>query len=308
MSMNMVICDTGVSGNELNYITPIDIGFGIYDDNGHGSQLTKLIHLVSPKTNIYSIKILDKSREGTLADLIYALNVCKDLQCKVICLALSVDSSCKSNQELESVINTLNNNGIIIVSALFNGSTYSIPAGLKNVIGVRTVNYSLPYNFYDRNREIQSFLPIEPIISEAIENRFSLIGGNSLACALFATHILECYEKRNMFEKKELENYLEGESISNFEFMKFYKNEHYGKNNDKYHYINEIVVMANNIFKINMKEPIYNQLNNLEELTEFLTFFLDKNIFINKTTFLRISDLINVDSLTQYFMRQEKKF
>ena len=65
--MHMILLDSGISEFQHN-VSTVDIGYGVYDENGHGTKIVDIINKVAGFAKITSIKILNKYNECCLED------------------------------------------------------------------------------------------------------------------------------------------------------------------------------------------------------------------------------------------------
>lgn len=302
---SIIICDSGVSSSQMNYIQPIDIGYGIYDTNGHGSELTRLIHIINSDLNILSIKILDENNCGTLEGLISALRECLKHDVCVICLALSLESEIEDNKELREVVNELESKGKVIVAALHNGNEYSVPAGFHNVIGVKSgERFSLLSAFYDKDKKIQCTIPLETFFGESVDGRYEKLRGNSVACALFAEHVATIIAQIKQSNLHVLEAIFEKQLVSDLKYFGFF---------DSYHLVSDLsgeiiksINVVNELCNINSENgDILININSMQKLSFYLQNLKRIELEINKRTFLRRNDLENVKTLADYFLIQK---
>ncbi|AHV99483.1 S8 family serine peptidase [Paenibacillus sabinae] len=109
------------------------------DPASHGSVCAGIIRNSTDRVNLHSLKILDKNLSASAAKLIKALEWCQKNRIDIINLSLGTTNS-KDFIEIRRCIKQLVSNGIIIVAAINNRGTYTIPASMPEVIGVCSHN------------------------------------------------------------------------------------------------------------------------------------------------------------------------
>lgn len=302
--MKVILCDSGVSIEQTHYVKIHDIGNGFQDFNGHGSQITSLMHIIDPTSEIASIKILNEKKECSLENLLFALDKCLELNPDIICLSLSVDDVLQY-EELELAINKLCEKNIIIVAALHNKMENSLPAIYDNVIGVQMNKTNLIIDhFYAPEMKIQCNISIKGIICKSINNKYDMFGGNSLACGLMAAEVAIVKKNNNVQTFDELQKYFAGIKYSDLCLSKYFIDCDIN-NASLYANIKNMIMEVNHAFKILHEKPIYTQIVNIEHLNEYISCLLSYNLKINKNTFLNLSHLIDSESLAKYFYHQE---
>lgn len=299
----IVFCDSGVSLEQMGYVQSYDIGYGIYDENGHGSSLIGLVHKINNRIRLKSIKILNKNNEGSLDGVINALRKCMDLDSRIICLALSVDNSVTMNIELEKIVEQIKSKGKIIIAALYNGDTFSIPAGYQQVIGVKAREiWDVQTYFYDEVRSIQCELPIEDFFWKSFNGDYVKMGGNSVACAFFSEHIASVYDNK-MYQLSEIQKIVTRQTVEKLGYYRYFDYLSMHSNQDSK--IIHIICSAIHDYNIDISDGnILVKFKNLKQLSSYLNELERKGLKINKRTFLRKYDLQNVRTMTNYFLVQ----
>ncbi len=307
--VNAVICDSGISVRQLDYIKAIDIGMGWKDENGHGSQVAEVNSSLFDKVSISSIKILDSMKQCGLDIVFSALEVINDLDVDIVCLALAVDEDEISTlllNDMKERLHKITKQGKIIVSSLHNKKNSSYPASLGNVIGVRMIEPHHKMDFYDSQKSIQCELQLESVICESKDGFYQPFKGNSNACAFFLGHICSTflnYGKRLTYN--ELELIFNNQTINDLSFTnnKLSKSKHI-----TYERLSEI-----NLFVTQFIEEFFDGLNNgiildnikdIQSLNDMIHSLSNFGYKINKKTFLKFSDLKTIETLSNYLLLQ----
>ena len=300
----IIFCDSGISKEQSGYVESYDIGYGVYDENGHGTSLIDLVHRINEKIEFKSIKMLDENNEGTLDGLINALNKCIEMDGSVICLALSIDGTINENKELQETVERVVERGKIIVAALHNEASYSIPAGFRNVIGVKTIGISSKTTrFYDVTQPIQCELPTENFFCKSLDGEYVKFGGNSVACAFFAEHIASILKNNKEYRLPEIQTCVAGQKITDVEYYSFFDylvthSEH------EYEIRKKIMDVTKQCNLDQFDNHILMAIKSMRHLNHYLKELEKNGLEINKKTFLRKYDLQTVSTLTNYFMVQ----
>lgn len=184
----IVLIDSGIDITQLKNVRAIDIGYGTLDENGHGSILAdiilKILSTNNIRTEIVSLKVLDKFKKGNLDAIFKALDYCIELKPSCICMALSI-TNCSSIDiiKLKKYIKKVAKEKIYIIAAFGNGTYNSYPANFKEVYGCLN---NLAYTDYKienikKNRVIS--VTVDSVYF-MFQNYVKVIGGNSLLCGI----------------------------------------------------------------------------------------------------------------------------
>lgn len=306
--VNALICDSGISISQKGHIKPIDIGLGWKDNNGHGSQIVNVNKSLFNKVSINSIKILDEKKQCGLDTLLSALDIIKETDVDIICLALAIEQeeiNPKLLKEIEQRFIQITKQGKIVISALHNKKNNSYPASLNNVIGVRMVLPSTRTAFYTPSKKIQCELQVEPVICYSLDGIYKPFTGNSMASAFFFGHvcnILLDYQKRISFNQ--LEQILSNQTNADLSFNKiecrYDKNEKEKLINIK----NLVAQLVRSYFPDLNDNRIFERIKNIQLLNDFIHSLSRLDLKINNKTFLKFSDLETVDTLSNYLQLQ----
>ncbi len=301
----IIFCDSGIAVNQTDYIKTYDVGFGTYDSHGHGSSLTKLVHSINNIINLSSIRVLDEKNEGSLEGLILALEKCLELDARVICLALSIDQSVTENDELKDMVKDVYKSGKIIVAALQNRAEYSIPAGYKDVIGVKACPIMGESSaFWHPNEKIQCTLPMEDFFWKSLGEEYIRLGGNSVACAFMAEHVADTLKENGNLSFGEISNLL---SMQRSADLNYYKLFNIGICDcEEETTIEEIIRTIDKEFGIDDSDDlIISKMTSFKQFKDYIKELERKGLEINRKTLIRKRNVFDVDSLVGYLAYQK---
>ena len=159
--MNIIkvgLIDSGVSANNVSQGNIVDTGFcnSQIDTIGHGSVCAHLISSVTKNTQIYNIKVVDSSRLISSKRLIDAIDWCISNKIDVINLSISL-TDMSYFYDFEAICNKAYMNECYIIASASNIRFPSLPAYLKNVIGVASADISEHQLYYKKGCSIQYF-------------------------------------------------------------------------------------------------------------------------------------------------------
>ncbi|MFC4023555.1 S8 family serine peptidase [Oceanobacillus longus] len=192
-NVNVAIIDTGISPHSDLLIsgghsTVDDTGEWL-DDNGHGMHIAGIIGSrkndigvvgVAPEANLYAVKALDSNGEGTLTDLLEAIEWSINNNMDIINLSLGTD---ENSESLEKLLQEAYDAGILIVGASGNdGNSVAHPAKYESVIGVSAVDGRLNVTgFSSTGPEVEFSAPGINIISTYLYDSYGTSSGTSQA-------------------------------------------------------------------------------------------------------------------------------
>lgn len=191
----------------------IDINNNCQDFNGHGSSCASIILSVCSNTYFYVIKIIEKKGNTSSELLIKALEKCKDIDIRVICISLATINP-KYYEQIRNICKILNKQGKIIVSSLHNHYNKSAPAVFKSVIGIKGDNFRGQNDSfrYKKNDIIQGIYDMTPQLALKLNGKYSFFKGTSKANALAVGKILNVIQKTPDMSFEHLNQKLEEES------------------------------------------------------------------------------------------------
>lgn len=228
--ISIAILDTGVDLNneELNIkggATFVEETSNYQDLNGHGTYITGVIGLedkgIAPGTDIYSVKVLDRDKNGDYESIIKGIKWAMKQEVDIILMSLGGHNYSK---KLEDAIKKAHEQGITIISAVGNNGishqdTVTYPAKFPEVISVGAVkNNNERWFKSSRGYGIDIMAPGEDIPGVILNNEKTSESGTSIAAAYVAGLICLMKEKENM-TNEEMEKALKETAIhSNNEY------------------------------------------------------------------------------------------
>ncbi len=293
--MKILVYDSGIAKSQNDYIKTTDLGFGTIDEAKHGSVVCDIIRLLSPNSEIESVKILDKNNTTTLEVLIEALKYGIDSDCDVICLALSVE--CEEDCiPLHNILANMDNKGKIIICSNMNRREYSFPAAYENVIGCRIQYNSSDYRLFVKDRLIKSSLPVLAVWRRIENEGFVCLNGNSLACAIMTGEIAYISNKSNISGRKQIEKLLSDMEWEDYQFFKHTRSVLNMKNMQNKNEISDKIKKVIEKYNVDMTKPLYFS----GKIEAMLNDIFSEQKIINTDSVLQPSNVENIDSLTNY--------
>ncbi|MEC5423174.1 S8 family serine peptidase [Virgibacillus sp. C22-A2] len=193
--VNIAIIDTGISSHSDLAISGgtsvVDYTKEWADDNGHGTHVAGILGAqlngfgvvgVAPEANLFAVKALDNNGDGTLGNLVEAIEWSIDNEMDIINLSLGTDYNSKT---LKEIMDKAYESGILIVGASGNeGVAESViyPAKYESVIGVSAVDARLQITpFSSTGQEVEFSAPGVNIISTYLDESYGISSGTSQA-------------------------------------------------------------------------------------------------------------------------------
>jgi len=198
--VKIAVIDSGVINHpELNIaggVSTVDYTTSWIDDNGHGSHVAGIIGAkqgyasvngsdvvgVAPNVELYAVKAMDKNGDGTLQDILEAIDWAIQNDMDIINLSLGTT---EHSPLLEEMVNRAYNEGIIVVGASGNdgyGTPVNYPAKYDSVIAVSSINRGMNVSIYSSTgKEIEFSAPGEDIVSTYLNNQYAMMSGTSQA-------------------------------------------------------------------------------------------------------------------------------
>lgn len=194
----VAILDSGIDLEHPDLINNIAGGINILnpaqrpmDENGHGTHVAGTIAAednnfgvvgVAPRTKLYSIKMLNRDGEGTLAGIIKGLQWCVANGIRVV--NLSIGSS-KNSLALRMAVQRAYRAGLIMVCAAGNegtGNSISYPAAYPEVITVGAIDqYDQLASFSSYGPQLTVVAPGSGIYSTFLDGSYVRLSGTSMA-------------------------------------------------------------------------------------------------------------------------------
>lgn len=225
-SVNIGIIDTGIDQH-----IDLDIAGGSsfvhyteswLDDNGHGTNIAGIVGAtengqgiigVAPQSNIYSLKALNSKGEGTLTEILNAIEW--SIENKMDIINLSFGSN-KYSKTLQRMINKAYEENVLVVAA--SGNTYGnkvlYPAAYENVIAVNAINNLMENsNFSSAGEEIEITAPGEKIESTGKNSSYYISNGTSYASSHVTGFLAILREKYPSFNNDQLRSKLREHTV-----------------------------------------------------------------------------------------------
>lgn len=159
------------------------------DDNGHGTTCAKIILKNANKSEIYSLKVLDKNRCGKIANLYAALQYLLTQDIDIINMSLAFSDG-PYTEKIRMVCEQLAKQGKIMVASVGRYEIRPYPASFSCVLGVQGKEFRSDSEFtYDPSAEIQITADDSPVFAEWKKNEIFILGGTSKAAALMSGKI-----------------------------------------------------------------------------------------------------------------------
>lgn len=168
----------------------------IYDDNGHGTEVSGVIDANSNNSKgvvgiasnmpikILPLKTSNANGESFLSDILRAIDYAIEKRVDVINLSMgSSEYSDIENEEIQKAINS----GVVVVAAAGNdgNSTYEYPASYDNVISVGATDKNNEKTIFSNyNNKISLCAPGENILTTNIQGGYSYCRGTSFSAPI----------------------------------------------------------------------------------------------------------------------------
>ncbi|MBM7855196.1 subtilisin [Desulfohalotomaculum tongense] len=161
------------------------------DDNGHGTHVAGTIAAednnkgvigAAPTVNLYAVKVLDRSGEGSLVDIIKGLEWCINNGMQVVNLSVGTDTDKLS---LRKAVQKAAERGVILVAAAGNDGTNNsvdYPGAYPEVIAVGAIDKrGRISSFSSRGPEVTVVAPGSEVYSTFIHQSYQRQSGTSMA-------------------------------------------------------------------------------------------------------------------------------
>lgn len=293
--MKILVYDSGISETQRKFIKTVDIGFGVTDEANHGSVVCDIIKLLSPASEIESIKILDSDNSTTLDVLMDSLELGMDSDCDIICLALSVEYE-NDCPPLKEMMEKFDRSGKIVVCSNMNKKEYSLPAAYESVIGCMIQYNSPDKRLYVKGRSIQSSIPVLAVWRMIEEARFIRLTGNSLSCAVMAGEIAYISHIKNIKLREDIENYLADMEWKDYRFPLHSSVYNATVDNEMLIYIYDKIQMVMKKYTTDIKRPLYMS----ENIEMILGELYSCGLLAGKNMILHPPDLESIETLARF--------
>ena len=196
----IAIIDTGVDFSHPDLADNVRTGINVLnpqlpagDDHGHGTHVAGIISAVDNDAGVvgiasdailYPVKALNLRGEGSLADVIRALDWCVEQRMDVVNMSFGID---RPSQALHTAISRAVQAGCMVVAAAGNhgiNRTVDYPAAYNEVIAVGAADeYDNIAWFSSRGPEVKLVAPGTKVISTSTGNSYLRLNGTSMAAA-----------------------------------------------------------------------------------------------------------------------------
>ena len=190
--VNIAILDSGFNTRNKNVkyrFNAFDKSDDVKDERGHGTAILDIISTISPNSNFYLFKALDKDGKGTMSSIYESLIRVRDIEeIDVVCMSFS--SFQKLSITTEKAIKECLENKKILVSALGNDErkqdTY--PSAVEGVYKVGALSESATSRY-----PLSNYSPSTHFVAlgENIRANKELREGTSFATAIVVGQIAE---------------------------------------------------------------------------------------------------------------------
>lgn len=204
--VNIAILDSGFNTQNKNVkyrFNAFDKSEDVKDERGHGTAILDIISTVSPNSNFYLFKALDKDGKGTMLSLYESLIRVRDIEeIDIVCMSFS--SFQKLSITTDKAIKECLENKKILVSALGNDERQqdTYPSSVEGVYKVGALSESLISRYH-----LSNYSPTTHFVAlgENILANKELREGTSFATAIVIGQIAEIMAHYQI--KKEEVNY-----------------------------------------------------------------------------------------------------
>ncbi|WP_052948022.1 S8 family peptidase [Aneurinibacillus tyrosinisolvens] len=229
--IKVAVIDSGISAHPdlaiAGGVSTVGYTASYEDDNGHGTHVAGTIGArhdgsgmvgVAPDASLYAVKAMDNNGDGTLQDILEAIDWSIVNNMDIINLSLGSDTD---SDIFHSIIDKANERGIIIVGASGNsgtpdgsGNTVEYPAKYSSVVAVSAVDSSKSRaSFSSTGEEVEFAAPGVDIVSTFPGGRYAVGSGTSMAAphvaGLFALLKQKYPGETNGQLREEMINYAE---------------------------------------------------------------------------------------------------
>ena len=194
--VKLVVIDTGIDRTHPDLAANIKGGWNAIskgpdfnDDNGHGSHCSgtiagidddKGVVGVSPKVDLYGVKVLDADGSGTFDDVIAGMQWAVDNKMEVASMSLGAS---QGNQALADMVAAMTKAGVILIAAAGNsGGSVGYPAAYPGAIAIAASDSKdkLAY-FSSRGPEVANIAPGVDVKSTYMNGGYDTLSGTSMA-------------------------------------------------------------------------------------------------------------------------------
>src|SRR3989344_1694250 len=194
--IKVAILDSGIDLEHPDLAGRVKGGFnalnpgGSYDDDfGHGTHVAGIVAAlnndigtvgVAPLADLYAVKVLDNTGNGSVSDIIRGINWATDNGMQVINLSFTISSDVLSLHD--AIINAAARGAVVVVAAGNGGGTAKHPGAYPEVIAVGALDQSgILASWSSRGPEIDLLAPGASVYSTYAGGIYKYMRGTSMA-------------------------------------------------------------------------------------------------------------------------------
>ncbi|WP_127530226.1 fibronectin type III domain-containing protein [Paenibacillus kobensis] len=196
--IKVAILDTGIAQHsDLNVVEGASFVEGISsfnDDNGHGTNVAGVIQAqnnsygivgIAPETEIYAVKVLDSSGNGTYSQVIQGIEWAINNNVNIINMSFGGEEYSAALHD--AIVSAVNNNILVVASAGNNGygsETDLYPAKFEEVLSIGATN-EIPHlaSFSSVGSQVDLVAPGANILTTGLNNTYMSVSGTSVSAA-----------------------------------------------------------------------------------------------------------------------------
>lgn len=204
LGANVYLLDTGIDYNHPSLRNQAHHGYDAFggnglDEVGNGTFLAGVISTIAPKSQLYSVKILNREGKGTIEGIMDAVEwLTKNAQKPAV---VNVSIGIPPNDDIDNAIRESINAGITYVieggGISKNVEEFSPSRIREGIVVGATDYYDRKAEFSNYGRGVDIFAPGVDIISIAPENKFAIMSGVQVAAA-HVTGVVALYMGQNL--------------------------------------------------------------------------------------------------------------